>query len=124
MKNVKALSPSLLRALVPTQDIKAIYGKPKSIKLYTCNGSPVTTFTFYDIDERSGVQATLWYPSLGLSKYEGQEIVFYASQRRGISIVKSAGGSSWLWITESAAVFPKEMFKDHMATKKTEVYFT
>jgi hypothetical protein len=121
MKTIKALSPSAVQMHVASQDITAVYGVPVDISLSISNGKPTTTFTFHLYDQ--AVKATLWYPYAGLKEYEDQEIVFFAAKRRGISIVKSAGGMSWLWITNTAAIFPKDMFVAHMQTKKAKVDF-
>jgi hypothetical protein len=130
MKTIKALSPRAVQVHVASQDITAVYGVPQHISLTITNGKPTTTFTLADAtsnDQKIGtidrVMATLWYPYAGLKEYEGQEIVFFAAKRRGISIVKSAGGMSWLWITNTAAIFPKDMFVAHMQTKKAKVDF-
>lgn len=124
MKTITVLSPPLIQAHVAAQDIRAIYGKPRNIRLASCNGKKITSFTLLNEDNSSGVQCTLWYPFAGFMEYAEKEIVFFASKRKGISIVKGAGGSSWLWITEAAALFPKNMFVAHMQTKDTEVKFT
>lgn len=121
MKTIKALSPQAVQSHVASQDITAVYGVPQHIAFTITNSKPATTFTLTNGDE--AVKATLWYPYAGLKEYEGKEIVFFAAKRRGISIVKSAVGMSWLWITNTAAIFPKDMFVAHMQTKKAKVDF-
>jgi hypothetical protein len=125
MKTIKALSPRAVQVHVASQDITAVYGVPRYVNLSVSNGKPTTTLTLTleNAEQDEAVMATLWYPYAGLKEYEGQEIVFFAAKRRGISIVKSAGGMSWLWITNTAAIFPKDMFVAHMQTKKAKVDF-
>jgi hypothetical protein len=121
MKTIKVLTPQVIKRHVASQNIKAISG---FLSLNTPQQYRRTPFRLISEDKMSWVYCTAFDFTSPLADFHDKEVVFYAPRSRGISVVDAHNGNGkFVWVTGSSAIFLKEMFDAHMATKKQNVEY-